>query len=262
VRPSLEDGGVDTTRRHLAPRPAEFARKSATEKIADKNKKFAGLRGFASIAKKKRDEAAERKRKEVEEEAEMAKKMAEEAARPRRSILSMLDVALPTVEKQNIEEFAEESFELKRKGIWGGKTTVAKVLSWKNVRSPGGAARVWGLVRSSLSTLRPPTLTPAGDHQEGAAEVAHVGAGDHRRAVLPQRHGLHGRPQHQQGGRGPRGEAAQDLSARARRAARRGLLPDRQAVHQQPQPVRAAAARACRPRRDLRRSPRAAASRR
>jgi len=43
-----------------------------------------------------------------------------------------LEVDLPTVAKMNIEEYVESAFELNRKGIFGGKTTVTKVLSWKN----------------------------------------------------------------------------------------------------------------------------------
>ncbi len=37
------------------------------------------------------------------------------------------------LQRKDVEEFAENSFNLNRKGIWNKQTTVTKVLSWKSV---------------------------------------------------------------------------------------------------------------------------------
>ena len=110
----------------------DYARQEATTKLQSKAKRFMGLRKFAELASKRKAEAAEKKRKDKEEEDAMNAAAAAEAARPRKSIMEMLDVDVPPIEKQNIEEYAEASFNLNRKGIFAKKTTVAKVLSWKN----------------------------------------------------------------------------------------------------------------------------------
>lgn len=110
----------------------DYARTEATTKIQAKAKRFMGLRKFAELAAKRKQEAADKKRK-VQEEEEAAEAQARaEAARPKRSILQMLDVEVAPVEKQNIEEYAQNWFNLNRKGIFGKQTTVTKVLSWKN----------------------------------------------------------------------------------------------------------------------------------
>lgn len=116
----------------------DYARLEATSKIANKNKKFFGLRKFAEVATRRKAAAANKKIVEAAEEAEAAK--AAEAGPIKKSskaILSFLEVEMPKVEKMNIEEFAESSFELNRKGLFGSKTTVTKVLSWKNVSAGG-----------------------------------------------------------------------------------------------------------------------------
>jgi hypothetical protein len=111
---------------------ADFARTEASSKIANKNKKFFGLRKFADVAARRKKEALIKKATEAEEEAAAAKE--EATVKPSKPIIAFLDVELPKVNKMNIEEYAESSFELNRKGIFGAKTTVPKILSWKNVR--------------------------------------------------------------------------------------------------------------------------------
>lgn len=76
-------------------------------------------------------EAAKKKEEDAAEEAAALARAAAEAARPKRSIMQMLEVALPEIETKGIEEFVESSFNLNRKGIFGAKTTVTKILSWK-----------------------------------------------------------------------------------------------------------------------------------
>jgi hypothetical protein len=110
----------------------DYARREATSKLQSKNKRFLGLRKFAEQAAKRKAEAAEKKRREKEEEEAANSAAAAEALRPKKSIMEMLDVDTPPIEKQNIEEFADAQFNLNRKGFFGKKTTVAKVLSWKN----------------------------------------------------------------------------------------------------------------------------------
>lgn len=107
---------------------ADYLRLQATTKISAKNKKFAGLRKFAEIAARRKREAAKKKAEEdaLEEAALQAAQAA--ASKPKRSMLSLLDCEVPgPVEKKDIEEFAEQSFELNRKGFFGAKTTVEKV---------------------------------------------------------------------------------------------------------------------------------------
>lgn len=111
---------------------ADFARTEASSKIANKNKKFFGLRKFADVAARRKKEALIKKATEAEEEAAAAKE--EATVKPSKPIIAFLDVDLPKINKMNIEEYAESSFELNRKGIFGAKTTVPKILSWKNVR--------------------------------------------------------------------------------------------------------------------------------
>jgi len=113
----------------------DYARAEATAAVAAKNKKFLGLKKFATVAAQRKQAAAKRKLDEADQIAKEAAEVVAASAPPprsRRSILSMLDVEQPPVEKQNIEEYAENFFNLNRKGMWGGKTTVAKILSWKN----------------------------------------------------------------------------------------------------------------------------------
>lgn len=110
----------------------DFARQEATTKMQAKAKRFMGLRKFAELAAKRKAEAAARKKAETDAEEAAAKAAEEEAAKPKRSILQMLDVDLPVVEKSNMEEYAENYFNLNRKGIFARKTTVSKILSWKN----------------------------------------------------------------------------------------------------------------------------------
>lgn len=118
----------------------DYARTEATSRIQAKNKKFAGLRNFAEIAARKKKEAAAKKA--LEAEAEIAETKAVEAAaaveavRFKRPLLAMLDIPdteIPSAAvPRPIEEYAEEAFELNRKGMFHRKTTVDKVLAWKN----------------------------------------------------------------------------------------------------------------------------------
>lgn len=93
----------------------DWARSEATTRIQAKAKRFMGMRKFAELAAKRKGEAQAKKRKEQEEEEERNRRDAAEAAKPKRSILQMLDVEAPVVNKQNIEEYAEEHFNLNRK---------------------------------------------------------------------------------------------------------------------------------------------------
>jgi hypothetical protein len=84
----------------------DFARTEATQKITAKNKKFAGLRKFAEIAAKRKRELARKKAEEDAAEDAMMKAAHEAASRPKQSLLALLDVPLPSVEKKDIEEYA------------------------------------------------------------------------------------------------------------------------------------------------------------
>lgn len=110
----------------------DFIRVEATSKITSKNKKFAGLRKFAELSAKRKREAARKKAEEEAEEAAALRAAQEALTKPRKALVNYLDVEVPSAEKKDIEEFAEESFELNRKGLFGARTTVTKVLSWKN----------------------------------------------------------------------------------------------------------------------------------
>ena len=109
------------------------ARSEAVSKFQVRRKRFIGVRKFAEIAAKRKEEAATKARAEADEE-ESERRCAElEALRPRRSILQLLDMELPDVNTSvDIKEYAEEHFNLNRKGFFGAKTTVTKMLSWKN----------------------------------------------------------------------------------------------------------------------------------
>jgi MyTH4 domain/WW domain/FERM central domain len=100
----------------------DYARTEASASMAAKNKKFFGLRKFAETAAKKKREASN-----ISPMSAYAN-----AAPGERPILALLEVDIPEIEKQNIEDFAENYFNLNRKGMFGQKTTVSKILSWKN----------------------------------------------------------------------------------------------------------------------------------
>jgi hypothetical protein len=110
----------------------DWARSEATTRIQAKSKRFMGMRKFAELAAKRKAEAAAKKKATTDEDDARAARDAADSARPKKSILSMLDVDTPPGVRQNIEEYAEEHFNLNRKGMFGSKTTVTKVLSWKN----------------------------------------------------------------------------------------------------------------------------------
>ena len=80
----------------------DFARMEASAAVAAKNKKFQGLKNFAKVAAKRKQEAVKRKEETKIEEQALEVAAAQEAVRPRRSILSMLDVELGPVERQNV----------------------------------------------------------------------------------------------------------------------------------------------------------------
>jgi hypothetical protein len=104
------------------------ARKEAIAKLQVRRKRFQGLRKFAEIATKRKEETAAKKRAEEEEEALERRRDELEAARPKRSILQLLEVELPAVDaSHDINAYAEEHFNLNRKGFFKAKTTVEKV---------------------------------------------------------------------------------------------------------------------------------------
>lgn len=109
----------------------DFAKADATAKVAAKHQRMNRLAQV--VAKKKREAAAKKVADaEAEKEAAAVVEAAVSFKRSKRSVMSMLDIDLPTIPKANMEEYAETYFELNRKGILKTKTTVAKVLSWKN----------------------------------------------------------------------------------------------------------------------------------
>ena len=74
----------------------------ATAAVAAKSKKFLGLKKFASVAAKRKQDAAKRKEEEAVEIAAEAAAVTQVVSKSRRSMLSMLEVELPPVEKQNV----------------------------------------------------------------------------------------------------------------------------------------------------------------
>ena len=90
-----------TTRMHWK-KILDFARMEASAAVAAKNKKFLGLKKFAQVAAKRKQEAVKRKENEKIEEEQLVAEVAQAAVRSRRSILSMLDVELTPVERQNV----------------------------------------------------------------------------------------------------------------------------------------------------------------
>jgi hypothetical protein len=111
-----------------------YARQEASAKAGAKMQKFQGLRNFAAVAAKKKAEVAVQKAAVQAADAAVKKAHDDAAARLNKSILSLLDLPMPTVPAAPlpIEDYAEEHFELNRKGLFHKKTTVAKVLAWKD----------------------------------------------------------------------------------------------------------------------------------
>lgn len=110
----------------------DFITLEASKKIAEKNKKFAGLRKFAELAAKRKREVADAAAANAAVDAAGAAAVAAAAAAASRTIAQRLELPVPKAEKRDIEEFATASFELNRKGFFGTRTTVDKVLAWKN----------------------------------------------------------------------------------------------------------------------------------
>ena len=179
-------------------------------------------------------ETAKKKEEEAAEEAEAAAKAAAEAARPKRSILQMLEVELPAIEAKGIEEFVEESFNLNRKGIFGGKTTVTKVLSWKQDVIKTALLKMPSKDLEAQATQAFRNITGfMGDRGTVKEDVGHAVSGGARAGVDPSTPVLTGPLLLL-----PAGEAAEDVPPRAGGAEGRDLLPDHQADDEQPQPVR------------------------
>lgn len=113
------------------------ARTEALAKLQVRRKRFQGLRKFAEIAAKRKEESAAKRRADEEQEALERRRDELEAARPKRSIMQLLDVELPTVDAtHDINVYAEEHFNLNRKGFFKAKTTVEKVRSLAGCVSP------------------------------------------------------------------------------------------------------------------------------
>jgi hypothetical protein len=111
----------------------DAARRDANARITEKNAKFSGLRKFADVAAKRKAESAKKKAEDAAAEAAMDAAASAGGVAVKKPILAFLDIENPPVEKKDIEEYAETYFELNRKGMFGAKSTVAKMLSWKNV---------------------------------------------------------------------------------------------------------------------------------
>jgi hypothetical protein len=123
----------------LSPAPVPFpttshARQAVKREHRKQVARFQKLRNFADVGARRRAEAEVRREKE--KAAKEAKEKEEEDAREadrRRTLLTFLDVSIPAdVSDKPIEEYAEGYFNLNRKGILGKRTTVTKILSWKN----------------------------------------------------------------------------------------------------------------------------------
>jgi myosin-7 len=110
----------------------DFARQEATTVLQTKQKRFLGIRKFGDIVNKRKAEAAANKAKARAEDDALNAKIEAAASAPKRSIMEMLEVDVPPIDKYSVEEFAENAFNLNRKGFFAKKTTVAKALSWKN----------------------------------------------------------------------------------------------------------------------------------
>lgn len=130
-------GGMASKARLMWKRMLEEGTKQAVKTVNFRRERFEKLRRIR--AKKAKEEAA-RAKKEAEEAAAEAEEMREEEERLRKlTIVSMLKLPEPQdVERKNMEEYAEDYCNLNRKGIFGGRTTMAKLLSWKkdNISKP------------------------------------------------------------------------------------------------------------------------------
>jgi hypothetical protein len=104
-----------------------YARQEATSIQQSKQKRFMGIRKFTDVVNKRKAEAAAKKALSGDGSASPDGSFSGPS-----SILGMLEVDVPPVEKNSMEEYAEASFNLNRKGFFGKKTTVAKALSHKN----------------------------------------------------------------------------------------------------------------------------------
>lgn len=68
---------------------------------------------FAELSAKRKREAARKKAEEEAEEAAALRAAQEALTKPRKALVNYLDVDVPAAEKKDIEEFAEESFEVR-----------------------------------------------------------------------------------------------------------------------------------------------------
>ena len=103
-----------------------YARQEASSIQQSKQKRFMGIRKFTDVVNKRKAEAAAKKAQGGDGSA------SPDGVSGATSIMGMLEVDVPPIEKYSMEEFAEASFNLNRKGFFGKKTTVAKALSHKN----------------------------------------------------------------------------------------------------------------------------------
>lgn len=83
-------------------RLVDYSRMEATSQISAKATKFAGLRKFAEVAAAKKQEAVSRKAGEAADKAAADAAAAVAKAQPRKPILTMLDVDVPPLQRQNV----------------------------------------------------------------------------------------------------------------------------------------------------------------
>ena len=105
------------------------AKSKARKKLTSKNDKLSKLKNFAKSAE--RSKATEIDKKHKEEEAK--KKNDPRETVPLMSFVDLVDAmkTAAAMPPQKFSEYAEAYFNLNRKGLFGGATTVEKILSWK-----------------------------------------------------------------------------------------------------------------------------------
>eukprot|EP01138_Halocafeteria_seosinensis_P011068 gb/GECG01011304.1/.p1 GENE.gb/GECG01011304.1/~~gb/GECG01011304.1/.p1 ORF type:complete len:801 (+),score=169.81 gb/GECG01011304.1/:1-2403(+) len=98
--------------------------------------KFSKLKNFAQIGEQRKQEIQERRRRQAEERKRMKEEAQKEANDEQNKTTWSMALAEPPhpeeVDNKPMEDYAEEHFNLNRKGFLNKRTTVEKVLSWKH----------------------------------------------------------------------------------------------------------------------------------
>lgn len=181
-QPAAEYGSAEQARRLPGP-PAGAAAAGAAGAAEGEDERFARLRALRA----NRDAVKE----DVTEEVPKAPDEPAKSRRERmRAVLDVPEDDRSAAPERPLEEYAEKYFNLNRKGLLHGRTTVEKVLSWKAVRRL--RRRIARATRRRLD--RPcPRRAASGSDQDGHYEAFRRPERG-RCADLPQHHRLHGRP--------------------------------------------------------------------